>query len=1225
MLGRCKQQQLPVGQMESLSLGRFTIATPVWPLETNLLEVLHVMSGHDCDRGVVVDHQNRPLGLLTRARLLAHWPLPQGSILDLSLTLSGPKQVLEADAVKQSSGSRLLEPLWLIPSETTLAVAWPEIQAADCDRRVVALVDRLGQFAGLLDSCKLLQTLQQPLDAAQFVAMPTLADALEPGYPVGLTCAIDLRWSNQAAQQGFGSDGMLAALVGLIQQLPLPLMLQTGAGRVLMRNRAWQSQVGLLQDPDRLRQAAAPLLRFPVDSSFYQSSVDQPAPEAGSVLEPPRASEAAPAGEQSDCEAVYPGSCVCWGMTQDGLERAWRFTRLPLAMPTTALSPTAIGEGRGLDDRLDRQGHLAKAAEKASFQLGRLRAKEACGLISPIEDGSSGRLARGGGQSAVSAQQRAGRGAVSWPVAAAGLESVEAESLSVEQAVGAVTQAWSGDESLWLVLAEDCTEQHQVTRELAAKNADLTQLNRFKDEFLACISHELKTPLTAILGLSSLLQESALGSLNDRQAHYVQLIHQSGRHLSTIVNNILDLTRIETEQLELNLAPVNLAEACIRACRQLGNPDLYPHLSADQVPQPTQGIEDELTEIARLSQELKQHGRMTLQVTARKRLLLEIDPGLETLTADDLRLRQMLTHLISNATKFTEDDDEIGLQVSRWQGWIAFTVWDTGIGIPEDKQHLIFQKFQQLENPLTRRFEGAGLGLVLTQRLARLHGGDVTFISTAGQGSQFTLLLPPVPPAHPLGASFWMDHAASRSPSSRPRSPDNRLVLIVESAVDTIDRLSGQLKGMGYWVAIARSGTEAVEKVRRLQPCIVFLNPILPLLSGWDVVTLLKANPETQNIPVVIMATSAERHQALQYHVDRFLRLPIQPEHLWQTLAELVPAPPIGNPQGPRDRLTILLLALDSSREAPVGTPQNLDLMPLLQAHGYRLLEVDDLEHANLLSRFWKPDVVLLYRVAAPVQHQLQQLANQPYLATLPLVTLTQEATAAAHALGLSAFPCLAFLAATPALGESAAILPPDSALLQAIQVAAGIGGEPSILSVDLVNVPEQPIANCGADASAAEETSPEMRNPSLLNRSQGLHALIQYLQLAGLHSALGQAWSEVVWQLQRERVTTLLIYLRPPIGSQIQAAQTIARLYQRLAILEQLPNRPRILVLDHHETGRGLKGMKAEPESIALNWQTLINRLQTIAQEVIPPTLPMNDLLKKIRTTLTSEPGTTR
>ncbi|MCY7285316.1 MAG: HAMP domain-containing histidine kinase, partial [Cyanobacteria bacterium CAN_BIN43] len=263
--------------------------------------------------------------------------------------------------------------------------------------------------------------------------------------------------------------------------------------------------------------------------------------------------------------------------------------------------------------------------------------------------------------------------------------------------------ALSQADSLWLILAQDTTDQQQIVKELAAKNADLVQLNRLKDEFLSCISHELKTPLTAVLGLSSLLKDQALGKLNERQSRYAQLIHRSGRHLISIVNNILDLTRIETGQMELMPESLKLAAVCQQAY---------------QLAQQLQAAEEEVeTEV------------LVGAAEGKTQFNLEIQPGLELLVADELRLRQMLANLLSNALKFTAADGKIGLRVEAWEGWLAFTVWDQGIGIPADKQHLVFQKFQQLENPLTRQFKGTGLGLVLTQKLARLHGGDVTFTS----------------------------------------------------------------------------------------------------------------------------------------------------------------------------------------------------------------------------------------------------------------------------------------------------------------------------------------------------------------------------------------------------------------------------------------------------------------------------------------------------------------
>ncbi|MBV9386774.1 MAG: response regulator, partial [Chroococcidiopsidaceae cyanobacterium CP_BM_ER_R8_30] len=620
-------------------------------------------------------------------------------------------------------------------------------------------------------------------------------------------------------------------------------------------------------------------------------------------------------------------------------------------------------------------------------------------------------------------------------------------------------------EQIWLLLATDVTREQQLASELAAKNADLIHLNRLKDEFLACISHELKTPLTAVLGLSTLLEDQAMGQLNERQARYARLIHQSGRHLMTVVNDILDLTRMETGQLELTLQPVKISTVCDRAIQQVRS----SQIETNKTQRSAGSGSGSCVEQAQKSG--------TSANPSNHQFTLSIEPGLDSCVADELRLRQMLVHLLANAFKFTETGGEIGLRVNRWEGWIAFTVWDTGIGIPEHQQHLIFQKFQQLENPLTRRFEGTGLGLVLTRALARLHGGDVSFLSMEGKGSQFTLLLPPSPPfkraggaggAEEAGGAHSAFHPVQKGRYAPPTS--GRIVLVVEAAPRFIENLTEQLNSLGYRFVIARSGTEALEKARRLQPRVILLNPFLPLLSGWDVLTLLKSDPATSQIAVIVTATRAEREQAFLNRADDFLSLPVQQQVLHQLLmrfrAETQFSPFSRDAaQSTQNEPLLTILRLVNSYPSPEETPYRLlqdaehkenvgsatDQPPLkgmpvaapatsLSKLNYRVLEADDLEQAELLARIWQPNVVLLdAQIPEPLAY-FKQLSQQPSLKNLPIVTLEATTTQAANQVaGLAVFPCL-----TPIPNRSI------HTLLPILEIAAGIGLKPSLLVVDV-------------------------------------------------------------------------------------------------------------------------------------------------------------------------------
>lgn len=261
-------------------------------------------------------------------------------------------------------------------------------------------------------------------------------------------------------------------------------------------------------------------------------------------------------------------------------------------------------------------------------------------------------------------------------------------------------------------ITRDITQQKQVEAELAAKNLELERASRLKSEFLANMSHELRTPLTSILGFSSILQKQIFGSLNAKQQLYLQQIHQSGQHLLGLINDVLDLSKVEAGQLHLEFVPIVVDELCEKTLLLVSEQARFRQLTVH----------------------------------------LSIEPNLEPVMADELRLRQMLLNLLSNAIKFSNEAGDIGLDVKMHDDQLRLMVWDTGIGIPDDKQNLLFQPFQQVDGSLSRRHEGTGLGLALTKKLAELHSGTVEMESQEGKGSRFTICLPKIPPVAPVGS-----------------------------------------------------------------------------------------------------------------------------------------------------------------------------------------------------------------------------------------------------------------------------------------------------------------------------------------------------------------------------------------------------------------------------------------------------------------------------------------
>ncbi len=346
--------------------------------------------------------------------------------------------------------------------------------------------------------------------------------------------------------------------------------------------------------------------------------------------------------------------------------------------------------------------------------------------------------------------------------------------------------------------------------------------SRAKSEFLATITHELRTPLNAVLGLSQILQQEIFGPLNDKQKEYISCIQSSGEHLLALINDILDLSKVEAGKEQLNFVPIDIQDLC-ESCLTLVREQAYD-----------KGL----------------------------KLSLRIDPQARICIADERRCKQMLLNLLSNAVKFTLAG-EVSLIVTKRPAGIAFTVEDTGIGIASDKLPLLFEPFRQLDSGLNRQFPGTGLGLALTRSLARLHSGDVTIESTLGKGSRFTLYLPDLS-SEELFLSLPEESGKCEGQSCSLGTKGR--ILLVESDERSAILLEDYLQVIGHEVKHLTTGTGFLDAVRSFKPHLILMDEQLQGdCTGLDLLFSLRREPDTKNIKVVMvieMAIAGDRVQS---------------------------------------------------------------------------------------------------------------------------------------------------------------------------------------------------------------------------------------------------------------------------------------------------------------------------------------------------------------------------
>ncbi len=391
------------------------------------------------------------------------------------------------------------------------------------------------------------------------------------------------------------------------------------------------------------------------------------------------------------------------------------------------------------------------------------------------------------------------------------------------------------------------TVQQQAIR-LEQANQELLEADRLRSEFVANMSHELRTPLNSIIGFSSILMKNRHQTLSEKDLDYSEKINRNGRHLLSLINDILDLSKIEAGRMEVEMRPTRVELVAKETVELL-------HTQA---------------EARRLALELVVEGEI---------------PEVRT---DGDKLRQAIINLVGNAVKFTHQGG-VTVRIYAKSNVVGIDVMDTGIGIPEDKVKVIFEPFRQVDSSTTRQYGGTGLGLSITRSIIELLGGRITVQSEMNKGSVFTILLP-------LGAESLskidenpldMEVAAvvnEAIPKGLRQLRKNSRVLIVDDDSDARDLLSHYVKDLGGEVLLAGDGEEALRLAELHKPDLITLDLMLPGMDGWEILRKLKGNSQLAQIPVVIISIVADRRHALVLGAMDALTKPIAQDELMAIL-----------------------------------------------------------------------------------------------------------------------------------------------------------------------------------------------------------------------------------------------------------------------------------------------------------------------------------------------------
>ena len=398
-------------------------------------------------------------------------------------------------------------------------------------------------------------------------------------------------------------------------------------------------------------------------------------------------------------------------------------------------------------------------------------------------------------------------------------------------------------------LGESASELASVLAQLRERNEALVEASEHKSRFLATMSHELRTPLNAIIGFSEMLQEDAEDQGDAPRVDDLQKIKFSGQHLLGLINDVLDLSKIEAGRMEF------VTDHCI-----------------------VQALVNEVATVAK-----------PLADKRRNRLIVACSASDGELHTDVTKVRQILLNLLSNAAKFTESGTITLTARSSPDGQgVEFAIEDTGIGLTHEQLGRLFKEFAQAEATTSRRYGGTGLGLALSRKLARALGGDITVVSTPGVGSTFTLTLPRQPARSAPNTAGIDVPSIEAVPVPEPDPTGPGTVLVIDDDQASRELLGRILERDGYRVVVAASGQAGLDLAAKVRPDAITLDVMMPGMNGWTVLSKLKSDPALKAIPVLLITVVDDAPTGMAMGASHFMSKPVDPQRLLALISEHV-------------------------------------------------------------------------------------------------------------------------------------------------------------------------------------------------------------------------------------------------------------------------------------------------------------------------------------------------